>query len=192
MASIAQNCASGTIPGAEIVCVIGTVASSPAIERARSLGLAIRILSAKSEDFDNKLASALADLTPDLVCLAGFMRKLPKAILERYENRIINIHPALLPSFGGKGMYGHHVHEAVIAHGCKVTGCSVHFVDEGYDTGPIIVQKCVPVYDTDDPEALGARVLTAEHTAYSEAIALIAQGRVGRTGRVVKINPADT
>ena len=108
------------------------------------------------------------ELKADLVVCAGFLRKL--TIPESYTNRVMNIHPSLLPSFGGKGMYGHKVHEAVLAHGCKMTGCTVHFVDNEYDHGPIICQRAVPAYHIDSPERLAERVFVAECNAYPAAI----------------------
>lgn len=121
-----------------------------------------------------------------LVCLAGFLSLLQ--IPDDFENRVLNIHPSLLPAFGGKGMHGHHVHEAVITHGCKVSGCTVHFADNTYDTGPIVVQRTVPVLTKDSPDALAARVFEQECEAYPEAIGLIADGRVRVDGRVAVIN----
>src|SRR4029453_6931345 len=116
-----------------------------------------------------------------LVCMAGFLQLLP--IPDDYYHRVLNIHPALLPAFGGKGMYGRRVHEAVLAAGVKVTGCTVHFADDSYDTGPILVQRCVPVKEGDDADALAARVFEAECEAYPEAIRLIASDRVTIQGR---------
>lgn len=113
-----------------------------------------------------------------LVCLAGFMCILGPYFVERFRGKAMNIHPALLPSFGGKGLYGHHVHEAVIKAGVKFSGCTVHFVDEGCDTGPIILQKVVPVLDNDIPESLAEKVLKQEHKAYPEAVALFCAGRL--------------
>ena len=100
-----------------------------------------------------------------------------------FRHRVLNIHPALLPAFGGKGMYGRHAHEAVLAYGARVSGCTVHFADDTYDTGPILVQKCVPVLDGDDPDTLAARVFEAECEAYPDAIRLISEGRVRVEGR---------
>jgi phosphoribosylglycinamide formyltransferase-1 len=113
--------------------------------------------------------------------MAGWLHLLP--IPNDFRYRVLNIHPALLPSFGGKGMYGHHVHEAVLAYGAKVSGCTVHYADDTYDTGPILVQKCVPVLEGDTPTSLAARVFEAECEAYPEAIELIAEGRVTIEGR---------
>ena len=123
-----------------------------------------------------------------MICLAGYMRKVPESVLTAYAGRLMNIHAALLPSFGGQGMFGHHIHEAVLAYGAKVSGCTVHFVDAGYDTGPIILQSVVPVEEDDTPETLAARVLVAEHQTYPEAVALFASGRLTVEGRRVRIN----
>jgi phosphoribosylglycinamide formyltransferase-1 len=188
MASIADACLSGSIPNAAVACVIGTASASPALERARSMGLETRVVRSSDPSFDSNLTHVLGEINPNLICLAGYMRLIPTDVLTHFNGRIVNIHPALLPSFGGKGMYGHHVHEAVIEHGCKVSGCTVHFVDEGFDTGPIILQKCVPVLDTDDADSLAERVLRAEHQAYPEAVGLIAQGKVTRQGRRIIIS----
>ena len=114
----------------------------------------------------------------ELVILAGYMKKLPLAVVRAFRHRIVNIHPALLPAFGGKGMYGSHVHEAVIAYGAKLSGITVHFVDEEYDNGPIILQRAVEVLDSDDAHSLAARVLAVEHASYWQAIAAIAEGSI--------------
>ena len=125
-------------------------------------------------EFAEEVWAAVRAFAPDLVCFAGWLHLLP--IPADFRHRVLNIHPALLPAFGGKGMYGHHVHEAVLAYGAKVSGCTVHFADDTYDTGPILVQKCVPVKEGDDPDTLAARVFAAECEAYPEAIRLIASG----------------
>lgn len=142
---------------------------------------------ASREEFDEYLAGKMNSFNIDLVCLAGYMRILTKSFLEKFNGKIMNIHPALLPSFGGPGMYGHHVHEAVLAHGCKVSGCTVHFVDAGTDTGPIIVQKTVPVEEGDTPDTLQKRILEFEHKAYPEAIKLYTEGKLKIDGRKVII-----
>ena len=109
-----------------------------------------------------------------------------------FEHRMINVHPSLLPSFGGKGFYGHHVHEAVLKHGCKIAGCTVHFVDNEYDNGPIIAQRAVPVLENDSAETLGARVQEAEREIYPEAIQWIAEGRIKIINRVVRVCPKES
>jgi phosphoribosylglycinamide formyltransferase-1 len=137
--------------------------------------------------FSTQVFSLCDDAGLDLICLGGWLSLLD--IPERYARKLINIHPALLPSFGGKGMYGHYVHEAVLAHGCKVSGCTVHFVDGSYDTGPIIVQRTCPVLEDDTPATLAARVFAEEKIAYPEAIGLIAENRLKIEGRIVRIAP---
>ena len=124
----------------------------------------------------------------DLVAMAGFLKQV--SIPEDFTGRVVNIHPALIPAFCGKGMYGHFVHEAVLEYGVKVTGCTVHFADNQYDHGPVILQKAVPVLEDDTPETLAARVFEAECEAYPEVIGLLAAGRVKLDGRRVRIAPA--
>jgi phosphoribosylglycinamide formyltransferase-1 len=125
----------------------------------------------------------------NFIVLAGYLKMLSPFVVRKFKNRILNIHPALLPSFGGRGMYGIHVHEAVLEYGCKVSGVTVHLVDEAYDTGPPVLQRCVPVQDDDTPETLAARVLKIEHQIYNEALQLFAQGRIEIIGRRIKIKP---
>ena len=137
-------------------------------------------------EYSSALAGILDEARVDLVCLAGFLSMWQ--VPDRYLGRVMNIHPALLPSFGGKGMYGHHVHQAVLARRCKVSGCTVHFVTNEYDAGPIVVQKCVPVYDTDSPDDLADRVFEQECQAYPEAIRLYAAGRLRIDGTIVRIS----
>jgi phosphoribosylglycinamide formyltransferase-1 len=125
----------------------------------------------------------LAHYDVDLIALAGYMKRVPSKVIERFRNRILNIHPALLPKFGGTGMYGIHVHEAVLAAGEKVSGATVHIVDEEYDHGAIVVQKTVEVSANDTPETLAAKVLKIEHEIYPQALAAFATGRVHIEGR---------
>ena len=122
-----------------------------------------------------------------LVCLAGFLKKLSPNFVKRFKDRIMNIHPALLPLFGGEGLYGHYVHEAVLKCGVKVSGCTVHFVDDEYDRGPIILQQAVPVMEGDTPDSLAARILKEEHKIYPKAIRLFSEGQLKIEGRTVKI-----
>jgi phosphoribosylglycinamide formyltransferase 1 len=138
------------------------------------------------DSFPQRVWDAVHSFAPDLVCLTGWLHLL--AIPEGFRERVLNIHPSLLPAFGGKGMYGRYVHEAVLAYGAKVTGCTVHFADDTYDTGPILVQKCVAVKECDDPDTLAARVFQAECEAYPEAIRLIAEQRVTVQNRRVVIS----
>ena len=133
--------------------------------------------------FVEAMLSTLETHGVGFIALAGYMKKIPPEIIAAYRNRIVNIHPALLPSFGGKGMYGHHVHEAVVALGCKVSGVTVHIVDEVYDHGAIVAQRCVPVEADDTPDSLAARVLKMEHQLYAETLQLFAEGRVEVEGQ---------
>jgi len=137
------------------------------------------------EAYSDAVFARLRDAGAELIVLGGWLNRL--IIPDDYAGRIINIHPGLLPSFGGQGMFGRHVHEAVLATGCKVSGCTVHFADQAYDTGPIIVQRCVPVHDDDTPETLAGRVFEAECEAYPQAVQLIAEGRVRIEGNVTRI-----
>lgn len=167
---------------AQIKAVISNNSKAGALERARNHHIPAIHLSHKQfatpEEFDQKLLSILKENQTDMLVLAGYMKMLSPVIIREYKNRIINIHPALLPSFGGPGMYGIHVHEAVIKSGVKVTGVTVHMVDEVYDHGAIVMQKTVPVMDDDTSESLAERVLQVEHQTYSEALQLFAEERV--------------
>lgn len=191
MAAIIDACQRGEIDG-QVVLVIGTRSEAPALQRAAEKGVPTRVVSPRNlseEEYAQRLLHALNEAQVDLVCLAGYMRLLPLPVVQAYAGRVMNIHPALLPLFGGKGMYGEHVHRAVLESGMKVSGCTVHFVDEHYDTGPIIVQRCVPVEEDDTWETLAARVLVQEHQAYVQAVKLFAEGRLRIEGRRVRILP---
>ncbi len=170
-----------------IVAVISNRKKAYALERAKRKGIPTFYVPARKnesrEDYDRRLDEIIAPLEPDLIVLAGFLRILSPWFVRKYRLRIINIHPALLPSFAG--LYGENVHRAVLEYGCKVSGCTVHFVDEEVDHGPIIVQKCVEVKDEDTPETLAARVLEKEHEALVEAIKLISEERIKVEGRRV-------
>ena len=139
------------------------------------------------EAYTAALLDVLDAAKVDLIAMMGFLSRWN--IPSRYDGRVMNIHPALLPNFGGQGMFGHHVHEAVLAQGGKVSGCTVHFADNEYDTGPIVVQRTVPVFDTDTPDTLAARVFEQECLAYPEAIRLFAAGRLEILGPRVRIRP---
>lgn len=188
--AIIDACREGRVDG-RVAVVIGTKDDAPAMDRARSSGIAAVEVRPKAFSDDVKYAArvleALAEHEVDLICLAGYMRILPSEVIAGYRWRVMNIHPALIPLFCGKGMFGEHVHQAVLDSGMKVSGCTVHFVDEEYDTGPIIIQKCVPVEEGDTAETLAARVLVQEHMAYPEAIQLLAEGRLKVEGRVVHV-----
>ena len=169
------------------------IASRPCkgIDRSRDAGLNVHVVPHKQmpdvETYSVRIVSLMDQAKVDLVIQAGFLSlwRIPR----QYQDKVMNIHPALLPSFGGTGMYGHHVHEAVVARGCKVSGCTVHFVTNEYDAGPIIVQKCVPVKDTDTPEEVAARVFEQECIAYPEAIRLFAEGKLTIDDGVVRVRP---
>ncbi len=169
----------GRITGAEIVRVISNKKDAYALKRAENAGIEGVVVSRKDHPepgaFNEALLEAIDESRPDLVVLAGFLVVLPKEIIERYRSRIINIHPSLIPSFCGEGFYGLKVHEEALKRGVKVTGATVHFVDEGCDTGPIILQKAVPVEEGDTPEILQRRVMEqAEWKILPMAIDMIA------------------
>lgn len=174
---------------AEIALVIASRPDCGGIARAEAAGLPVRVLSRKDfssvEAYSEAIFAAVDDSGADLVTLAGFLCLL--RIPERYRMRVMNIHPSLLPAFGGKGYHGRHVHTAALERGVKVSGCTVHFADNEYDHGPIIVQKAVPVLDADGPDDLAARVFEAECEAYPEAIRLFAEGRLAADGRRVRV-----
>ena len=181
MQAIIDSCKNGVING-NVVCVIGVNNTSPAIERAKSQDIKTFVIVpsefSSQEEYDEKLISVFSDNNIDLICLAGYMRPLGISVIEKFRNRIMNIHPALIPSFCGKGMYGHHVHEAAIKRGVKVSGATVHFVNEEYDEGPIILQTVVNIDDNDDADTLAAKVLEVEHSTYVKAISLYADNKL--------------
>lgn len=192
--AIIDRIADGTITNTEIVRVISNNAGAYALERAKNAGIDAVCVSPKSfenrEAFNEALLAALDEVQPDLIVLAGFLVAVPHNVIARYPGKIINIHPALIPSFCGKGYYGLHVHERALERGVKVTGATVHFVDEGLDSGPIILQKAVYIEDGDTPEVLQRRVMEqAEWKILPEAINLIAHGRVQLDGRRTRILP---
>lgn len=171
----------GKITNAEIVQVISNNKNAYALERARNRGIATKAVSPKDyadrKLFNEVFLACLDEANPDLIVLAGFLVVLPPMMIEKYEGRIINIHPSLIPSFCGKGFYGLKVHEAALARGVKVTGATVHYVDAGTDTGPIILQKAVEVQAGDTPEILQKRVMEqAEWQILPQAINMIANG----------------
>ncbi len=180
MVNLAERIAAGTLD-AEIALVICSNRKAKGIERAEALGLPVEIVARKdfenADAFSEKCFALLAGAGAELVVLAGFLSLL--RIPEGYAGRVMNIHPALLPKYGGKGMYGHHVHEAVLAAGESESGCTVHFADNEYDNGPVILQKRVPVLEGDTPDDLAARVMEAEREAYPEAIAKFIAGELG-------------
>ncbi len=168
---------------AEIAIVISNRPEAPGIAIARERGLNAVVLPSSGierEAYDAQLSAALDAASVDLICLAGYMRLLSPAFIRRYPQRILNIHPSLLPSFPGL-----HAHRDALAHGAKISGCTVHFVDEGLDSGPIIQQAAVPVLDDDTEDTLAARILKEEHRIYSEAVALVLSGKFRIEGRRV-------
>lgn len=188
--AIIDRIADGTIPNAEIEAVISNNRNAYALERAKKHDIPAICISpgdfATRDDFNRELLAKIQTFKPDLIVLAGCLVVIPEIMVEAYPNQIINIHPALIPSFCGTGYYGLKVHEGVLERGVKVTGATVHFVDKGTDTGPIILQKAVEVKQDDTPEILQRRVMEeAEWKIMPEAIRLIAEGRVevidGRT-----------
>lgn len=166
MRALVEACQAGRIPDADVSVVVAPSEKSPALEVAAGYGIPTVV--AKEE---GDLLAAFQGC--DVVCLAGYMRLLPGSVLEAHPRRVLNIHPALLPKFGGKGMYGHHVHEAVLAAGETESGASVHYVTEEYDDGQVVYQERCKVLPDDTVESLAARVLEVEHRAYAEAVRLV-------------------
>lgn len=190
MLNLADHIDSGELP-ATIATVISSRADAAGVERAQERGFNVRVID--RQQFRNfgamhdAVTDALLDARIDLVCLAGYLRWM--RIDDPFRDRVINIHPALLPKFGGKGMYGLHVHRAVIEAGEKQSGCTVHFVDDQYDHGPTILKRTCPVQPEDTPKTLAARVFEQECLAYPEAIRLLAERRVKLVEGEVKILP---
>jgi phosphoribosylglycinamide formyltransferase-1 len=184
--SIIDNVENGYIPNACVSVVISDKKDAYGLERAINYGInAVFIDPAayqSKENFENALLDVLARFSTDVLLLAGFMRILGSDVINAYSNRIMNIHPALLPSF--KGL---HAQKQALDYGVKITGCTVHFVDEGMDSGPIILQKSVPVLDSDTEESLSERILAQEHIIFPEAVKLFAEGRLYVKGRRVHI-----
>jgi phosphoribosylglycinamide formyltransferase-1 len=187
--AIMQACETGALP-ARVSVVISDVSDARILERARRRNIPAvfigpsRFKTKLEPDLERKLVDTLRDAQVDLVVLAGYMRVVKDPLLQAYAGRIINIHPSLLPSFPGLRAW-----EQAVRHGVKVTGCTVHFVDPGVDTGPIILQEAVPVRAGDTPETAHERIQVVEHKLYPEAIRLIAEGRVTIRGRLVVIAP---
>lgn len=174
---------------ASVACVIASRASAYGLERASKRGIpAVAITAREYPDARERNEAIWAEIRrheANLVVLAGYMSLI--TVPPDYAHRIVNVHPALIPAFCGQGMYGHHVHEAVLAYGAKITGATVHFVDEAYDHGPIIMQESIPVHDSDTPDSLAERVQALERKLYPKAIQMIAEGRVRVEGRRVYV-----
>ena len=182
--AIARNVEAGRIP-ARISVVISNREEAPGLALARKLGLPARFLPAKGKEreaYDREVVAVLREFQVDLVCLAGFMRVLSPYFVREFPYRILNIHPALLPAFPGVD-----AQKQALEHGVKFSGCTVHLVDEGVDTGPIVCQSVVPVRDDDTVETLSARILKEEHRIYSEAICLLLEDRIQIQGRTVRL-----
>ena len=176
---------------AEPVLLITTRPAIGAIDKAEARDIPVAILPpAKFENegaFAEVLLHALAEHQTNFIALAGYLKKIPASTVDAFKHRMLNIHPALLPSFGGEGMYGRRVHETVLEYGCRVSGVTVHLVDSEYDTGPIVLQEPVAVRPDDTPKSLAARALQLEHRLYPQALQLFAEGRVVVDGRRVHI-----
>jgi phosphoribosylglycinamide formyltransferase-1 len=178
--SVLDACGNGEIPG-KVVVVVCNNPGAYCLERARKHGAEAVLVDhrgRKREQHEREVVEVLRRSGVDLVVLAGYIRMFTPYFIGEFRGKIINVHPALLPLFGGKGHHGLKVHEAVLAAGCKVSGCTVHFVDESIDGGPIIAQRCVPLREGDTPETLQARVLEEEHRLLPHVVGLIARGKV--------------
>ena len=181
--ALAESVAAGRVPDAEIAIVISNLEGAPGIERARARDIETRVIPSKGlerEAYDRLVVAALQEKQVDLVCLAGFMRLLSPYFVAAFCNRILNIHPSLLPAFPGL-----EAQRQALEYGVKWSGCTVHFVDENLDAGPIVVQAPVPVRDDDTPGTLASRILKEEHRIYSEAVRLVLEGRFRIEGRRV-------
>lgn len=182
----------GELP-AEIGLVIASRADCRGVERAKACGLRCEVVSRKDYDsvepFSSRIFKLCREENVDLVTLAGFLSLVH--VPDDFQHRVMNIHPSLIPAFCGKGFYGHHVHEAVLERGARISGCTVHFADNEYDHGPIIVQEAVPVLDEDTPDSLAARVFEAECRAYPEAIRRFATGRLQVEGNRAVVKSSD-
>jgi phosphoribosylglycinamide formyltransferase-1 len=183
MVALSEAIASGKVPNTQIVLVLSDKADARGLETARERGhetLAVERQGRKREEHEVEIIEALKKRNVDLICLAGYMRVLSSSFIQQFPLRILNIHPSLLPSFPGLN-----VHQQAIAHGVKWTGCTVHFVDDTLDGGPIIAQRVVPVMDDDSEESLAARILEQEHELYAEALALVVSEKFEIAGRRV-------
>lgn len=176
----------------KIVLVVSSNPNAGGLRYAAAAGIPFVVVQRKDFDAQEQYSTAVFDpcrrAGAEYVVMGGFLKQI--TIPKDFTDRVVNIHPALLPAFGGKGFYGHYAHEAVLEYGVKISGCTVHFADNEYDHGPVILQRTVPVLEDDTPETLAARVFAAECEAYPETLALIAAGRVKVAGRRVRIAPA--
>ena len=183
--ALAVSVAAGRIPEAEIALVLSNREGAPGIDRARARGLAARVIPSKGlerETYDRQVVAALREANVDLICLAGYMRLLSPFFVVAFPQRILNIHPSLLPSFPGLESQ-----KQALEYGVKFAGCTVHFVDENLDAGPIVLQAVVPIEDRDTEDTLSARILKEEHRIYSEAVKIVLAGNYKIAGRRVLI-----
>lgn len=188
--ALAESMSAGRIPDAEIAVVISHREGAPGIERARTRGIDARVIPSRGlerDAYDRQVVTVMREKNVDLVCLAGYMRLLSPYFVKEYHGRIVNIHPSLLPAFPGL-----EAQRQALEHGVKFTGCTVHFVDETLDAGPILLQAAVPVRDDDTVETLSERILIEEHRIYSEAVRIVLEGRYRIEGRrVIILNAAE-
>ena len=192
LGALISACQNKKIQNGNISLVISSNPDAYAIERAKTANIRTLVVDRKKyndvQNFNEDLLYELKKENPDIIVLAGFMCILDKKIIEHFKNKIINVHPSLIPAFSGKGFYGLHVHEAALKRGVKITGATVHFVNEIPDGGPIILQKCVPVYNTDTPEILQKRVMEqAEWLILPEAVSLICSEKINVKNNIVNI-----
>ncbi len=181
--ALADSVAAGRIPNAEIAIVLSNREGAPGIQRALDRKLSARVIPSRGlerEAYDKLVVAALKEARVDLVCLAGYMRLLSPHFVSSFPNAILNIHPSLLPAFPGLESQ-----RQALEHGAKFSGCTVHFVDENLDAGPIVLQACVPIEDSDTPETLGERILREEHRIYTEAVKIVLEGSYRIVGRRV-------
>ena len=184
--ALAESVAAGRIPDAEIAIVVSNREGAEGIEKARQRGMDARVIPSKGlerEAYDKLVVAALQEKKVDLVCLAGYMRLLSPHFVAAFHNRILNIHPSLLPAFPGLESQ-----RQALEHGAKFSGCTVHFVDENLDAGPIVLQACVAIEDSDTPETLAERILREEHRIYTEAVRIVLERRYRMEGRRVLLN----
>jgi phosphoribosylglycinamide formyltransferase-1 len=185
--ALADSVAAGRIPDAEIAIVLSNREAAPGLQKAIERGIPAKAIPSKGlerEAYDKLVVAELKAAHIDLVCLAGYMRLLSPHFVSAFPNRIINIHPSLLPAFPGLESQ-----RQAIEHGAKFSGCTVHFVDENLDAGPIILQACVPIEDDDTPDTLAERILKQEHRIYTEAVKIVLEGRYRIEGRRVRVIP---
>jgi phosphoribosylglycinamide formyltransferase 1 len=185
--ALADSIDAGRLPNAEIALVLSHREGAPGIEKARARGIATQVIPSKGlerEAYDQLVVAALQEKKVDLVCLAGYMRLLSPHFIAAFPDRILNIHPSLLPAFPGLESQ-----RQALEHGAKFSGCTVHFVDENLDAGPIVMQACVAIEDSDTPETLSGRILQQEHRIYTEAVRIVLEGRYRMDGRRLLIQP---